>query len=45
MKINVNAMKTLLKAKRVTVGDMKTAVKNGIITKEQYQEITGEAYV
>lgn len=44
MKINVKAMKTLLKAKRVTVDDLKTAVKNGIITKEQYKLITGEDY-
>ncbi len=45
MKINVKAMKTLLKAKRVTVDDLKAAVKKGIITKEQYKEIAGEDYV
>lgn len=45
MKINVKAMKTLLKAKRVTVDDLKIAVLKDIITKEQYKEITGDDYV
>lgn len=44
MKINVNAMKTLLKAKRVTVDDLKIAVLKGVITKEQYRLITGDDY-
>lgn len=44
MTINVKAMKTLLRAKRVTVEDLKNAVKKGVITKEQYTEITGEDY-
>lgn len=44
MKINVKAMKTLLKAKRVTVDDLKIAVLKGVITEEQYAEITGEDY-
>lgn len=44
MKINVNAMKTLLKAKRVTVDDLEIAVLKGVITKEQYKLITGEDY-
>ena len=44
MKINVKAMKTLLKAKRVTVDDLKIAVLKGVINKEQYAEITGEDY-
>lgn len=44
MKINVKAMKTLLKAKRVTVDDLKIAALKGIITKEQYKLITGEDY-
>lgn len=44
MKINVKAMKTLLKAKRVTVDDLKIAVLKGVITEEQYAEITGDDY-
>ena len=44
MNINVNAMKTLLKGKRVTVDDIKIAVLKGVITKEQYKLITGDDY-
>lgn len=44
MRINVNAMKTLLKAKRVTVDDLKNAVLKSVITKEQYKLITGDDY-
>lgn len=44
MKINVKAMKTLLKAKLVTVDDLKIAVLKDVLTKEQYKLITGEDY-
>ena len=44
MKINVKAMKTLLKAKRVTVDDLKIAVLKGVITAEDFKLITGEDY-
>jgi hypothetical protein len=44
MKINVNAMKTLLKAKRVTVDDLKIAVLKDVITAEEFKLITGEDY-
>lgn len=44
MKINVKAMKTLLKAKRVTVDDIKIAVLKGVITAEEFKLITGDDY-
>jgi hypothetical protein len=44
MKINVKAMKTLLKAKRVTVDDLKIAVLKDIITAEEFKQITGKEY-
>ena len=44
MKINVKAMKTLLKANRVTVDDLKIAVLKGVITAADYKQITGEDY-
>ena len=44
MKMNVKALKTLLKAKRITVDSVKELVKSGLLTADQYAEITGEAY-
>jgi hypothetical protein len=37
-------MKTLLRAKRVTVEDLKMAVEKCIITAEEFKRITGEDY-
>lgn len=44
MKINVKAIKTLLKAKRVTLESVKKLVVDGLITAEKYKEITGIEY-
>lgn len=45
MKINVKAIKTLLRAKRVTIESVKKLVADGVITEAQYREITGEDYI
>ena len=44
MKINVKAIKTLLRAKRVTVESVRKLVADGVITEAQYREITGESH-
>lgn len=44
MKINVKAIKTLLKAKRVTLESVRKLVGDGLITAAQYKEITGKEY-
>ena len=44
MTIKVKAIKTLYRANRITLDGVKQAVINGVITKEQYKEITGDAY-
>lgn len=44
MKINEKAIKTLYRAKRVTLEAIKKLVKDGLITAAQYTEITGEEY-
>ena len=44
MKINVKAIKTLLRAKRVTVESVRKLVAAGVITEAQYREITGAPY-
>lgn len=45
MKINVKAVKTLYRAKRVTLDSVKKLVKDRLITAEQYKEITGKDYM
>ncbi len=45
MKINVKAIKTLLRAKRVTLDSVRKLVVDGVITEAQYKEITGKDYV
>lgn len=37
-------LKRLYNAKRLTKVNLKKAVKNELITEEQYEEITGEVY-
>lgn len=37
-------LKRLYNAKRLTKTSLKNAVKNGWITEDQYQEITGDVY-
>ena len=44
MNIKAKAIRTLYRANRITLDGVKQAVVNGVITKEQYTEITGEAY-
>lgn len=44
MSAKAKAIKTLYRAKRITVGGVRQAVADGIITEEQYKEITGEEY-
>lgn len=41
MKINVKAVKTLYRAKRITLESVKKLVRDGLITEAQYKEITG----
>ena len=44
MDAKVKAIHTLYKAKRISLTKVRDAVKNNIITKDQYTEITGEKY-
>ena len=44
MKINTKAIKTLFRAKRVTLESVRKLVADGRITAEQYKEITGKEY-
>lgn len=44
MSVKAKAIKTLYRAKRITLGGVKQAVINGVITKEEYEEITGQQY-
>lgn len=44
MSAKAKAIKTLYRAKRITLEGVKKAVADGIITKEQYKEITGENF-
>lgn len=44
MSEKAKAIRTLYKVKRITVEGVKQAVANGIITKEEYKEITGNDY-
>lgn len=44
MSVKAKAIRTLYRAKRITLESVKQAVNDGIITKEQYTEITGEQY-
>ena len=44
MKINVNSIRILYRAKKITIEGVKDAVERGWITEAQYQEITGEEY-
>ncbi len=44
MSARANAIKTLYRAKRITLDGVKKAVADGIITKDEYKAITGEVY-
>lgn len=44
MGIRAKAVRTLYRAKRITIDGVKKAVVDGLITEDEYQEITGQAY-
>ena len=44
MSVKAKAIRTLYRAKRITLDGVRQAVINGIITEEEYAEITDEAY-
>lgn len=44
MSIKAKAIKTLYKAKRITLDGVKQAVKDGIITEVEYKEIVGKEF-
>lgn len=44
MSAKAKAVRTLYRAKRITLDGMKHAVVNGLITVEEYEIITGEEY-
>ena len=45
MSAKAKAIRTLYRAKRITIDGVKQAVVDGIITPEDYAVITGEIYV
>lgn len=44
MSNRAKAISTLYRAKRITIDGVRQAVEDGIITAEEYTEITGELY-
>lgn len=44
MSMKAKAIRNLYRANRITLDGVKQAVANGIITKAEYQQITGEEY-
>lgn len=44
MNAKTKAIKTLYKAKRINLDGVKQAVKDKLITEEEYKEITGVVY-
>ena len=45
MTVKANAIRTLYRAKRITVDGVRKAVEDGLISPAEYKEITGEEYV
>lgn len=45
MSVKAKAIRNLYRTKRITLGGVKKAVKDGIITEAEYRNITGEDYV
>ena len=45
MSVKANAIRTLYRAKRITIEGVGQAVKDGLITVEEYEKITGKQYV
>ena len=44
MSAKAKAIRTLYRAKRITIEGVKEAVINGVITEAEYAEITGKEY-
>lgn len=44
MSVKAKAIRTLYRMKRITIEGVRQAVVDGLITAEEYAEITGEAY-
>lgn len=44
MSAKAKAIRTLYRAKRIDLDGVRKAVADGIITKDEYKEITGEKY-
>jgi hypothetical protein len=44
MSVRAKAIRTLYRAKRITLDGVKQAVGDGIITEAEYTEITGKEY-
>ena len=45
MSVKAKAIRTLYRAKRITIEGVRQAVKDGLITAAEYEIITGEVYV
>ena len=44
MSVKAKAIRTLYRAKRITVEGVRQAVEDGLITDKEYTEITGKEY-
>lgn len=44
MSAKAKAIRTLYRMKRITIEGVRQAVEDGLITAEEYREITGEEY-
>lgn len=44
MSVKAKAIRNLYRTKRITLGGVKKAVADGIITETEYKEITSEVY-
>lgn len=44
MSAKAKAISTLYRMKRITIEGVRQAVKDGVITEDEYKEITGEVY-
>ena len=44
MGIRAKAVRKVYRAQRITIDGVKKAVADGLITEDEYQEITGQAY-
>ena len=44
MSVKAKAIRTLYRAKRITIEGVKQAVSDGVITEIEYTEITGKEY-